>query len=221
MRPVNEYIEHTNLKPFITDRDVDTLVAEAKEYKFRGVCVPPFWVKRAQREIGSTNVRLVTVAGFPFGYNMTETKIEEIKLAIDNGAQEIDLVLNISALKINMDWAKIDLAKCSKLIHENNCGMKVIIEIAYLNESEIIHACKISQEAGADYVKTSSGFATQGSLEKKISLMRKTLGKNTGVMAYGGIRTYEQAVDAIDAGADLIGTSSGRDIMKELSLIRD
>jgi deoxyribose-phosphate aldolase len=216
MKPFNEYIEHTNLKPFITDRNVDKLVSEAKEYKLRGICVPPFWVKRAHREIGSANVKLVTVAGFPFGYNMTETKLEEIKLAIADGAQEIDVVLNISALKVNMDWAKIDIAKCSKMIHQNNCLMKVIIEVTYLNESEIIHACKISQEAGADYVKTSSGFATQGALEKKISLMRKTLAKSVGVMACGGIRTYDQVMDVIDAGADLIGTSSGVDIMKEL-----
>jgi deoxyribose-phosphate aldolase len=216
MKPINEYLEHTNLKPFITDRNVDRLISEAKQYKFRGVCVPPFWVKRAHREIGSAGVKLVTVAGFPFGYNMTETKIEEIKLAIADGAQEIDVVLNISALKINMDWTKIDLVKCGKLIHENSCLMKVIIEVAYLNDSEIIQACKISQDAGADYVKTSSGFATQGSLEHKISLMRKTLGKNIGVMACGGIRTYGQVMDAIEAGADLIGTSSGVDIMKEL-----
>ena len=218
MKPVNEYIEHTNLKPFITDRDVDKLVSEAKEYKLHGVCIPPFWVKRARREIGSENIRLITVAGFPFGYNMTETKIEEIRLAIANGAHEIDVVLNISALKMNMDWAKIDLAKCSNLIHQNNCLMKVIIEVAYLNDAEIIRACKISQETGADYVKTSSGFATQGALEKKISLIRKNLPENTGVMACGGIRTYGQLMDVIEAGADLIGTSSGVDIMRELSL---
>jgi deoxyribose-phosphate aldolase len=216
MKPVNEYIEHTNLKPFITDLNVDHLVNEAKRYRFRGICVPPFWVKRAKREIGNESIRLITVAGFPFGYNMTETKLEEIKLGMANGAQEIDVVVNISALKINMDWVKIDLAKCAKLIHENSCLMKVIIEIGYLNDNEIIRACRISEEAGADYVKTSSGFATQGSLEQKISMMRKNLGRNVGVMACGGIRTYDQVLDAIDAGADLIGTSSSVDIMEEL-----
>jgi deoxyribose-phosphate aldolase len=216
MKPANEYIEHTNLKPFITDRQVDQLIKEAKEYKFRAVCVPPFWVKRAQREISNGNIRLVTVAGFPFGYNMTETKLEEIKLGIANGAQEIDVVMNISAFKTKMDWVKVDLAKCSKLIHESTCQMKVIIEVGYLNDAEIIQACKISEQAGADYVKTSSGFATQGALEKAISLMKKNLSDNVEVMACGGIRTYDQMLDVIHAGADLIGTSSGVDIMKEL-----
>ncbi|MFL5728213.1 MAG: deoxyribose-phosphate aldolase [Cytophagaceae bacterium] len=216
MLPINEYIEHTNLKPFITDRHVDSLVAEAGKYKFRGVCVPPFWVKRAKREIGKENIRLITVAGFPFGYNMTETKLEEIKLAIADGAQEIDVVVNISALKMDMDWVKIDLAKCSKLIHDNGCMLKVIIEVAYLTDSEIVKACQIAESAGADFLKTSSGFATQGALEHKISLMKKSLSKNVGVMACGGIRTYDQVMDVIDAGAVLIGTSSGVDIMKEL-----
>lgn len=115
----NSIIEHTNLKPDIIGADVDRLVVEAKDFGFLGVCVPPFWVKRAKREIGTSNIILVTVAGFPLGYHMTETKLEEIKLAIQNGVDEIDVVMNISSFKMNMDWTKIELAKCSKLCHDS------------------------------------------------------------------------------------------------------
>src|SRR5688572_17264854 len=111
------YIEHTNLKPTLVIRDIDTLVDEAKQFRFTGVCVPPFWVKRARREIGKEKIILVTVAGFPLGYNMTETKLDEIARAIDNGADEIDVVWNVSAFKTGLPWTKIDVAKCSSLAH--------------------------------------------------------------------------------------------------------
>jgi deoxyribose-phosphate aldolase len=216
MKSINQYIEYTNLKPFITDRELDKVVSEAKEYKFHGICIPPFWVKQAKREIGNSPVNLATVIGFPFGYNVTEVKLEEIKQALAAGANELEVVMNISALKIKMDWTKIELAKCAKLIHDHSSLFKVIIETAYLTDEEMIRACKISEEAGADVVKTSTGLAPQGSMEKRISLMKKNLPSHIGVMACGGIRTYGQVMDMVEAGATRIGTSSGVEIMKEL-----
>lgn len=197
---LNRYIEHTNLKPFLTDREVDKLVTEAKEYQFLGVCVPPFWVKRAKREIGNASIKMVTVIGFPLGYNMTETKIEEIKRAMDTGADELDVVMNISAFKIKMDWFKIELAKCSRLIHDQEKLMKVIIETAYLDEEEIKRACKICAEIGADFVKTSTGFASSGAKVEEVLLMRKILPAKIGIKASGGIKTLAQAKAMIEAG---------------------
>ncbi|MEQ8245597.1 deoxyribose-phosphate aldolase [Fulvivirga sp.] len=162
MKNLNRFIEHTNLKPTITGKDVDLLIKEAKEHQFVGVCVPPFWVKRAQREIGDSDVQLVTVVGFPLGYNMTETKIEEMKLAIRDGADELDLVMNVSAFKDGMPWPKIEFAKSSKLCHEEGKILKVIIETAYLSDEDIVRACKLCNDAGVDFVKTSSGLAPAG-----------------------------------------------------------
>ena len=206
---VSSYIEHTNLSPVLTIKAIDTLVQEAMQYKFLGICVPPFWVKRAKREIGKENILLVTVAGFPLGYNMTETKLDEIKRAIDNGADEIDVVWNITSFKTGIPWTKIELAKCSKLAHDHQKILKVIIETAYLSDPEIEQACKLCADAGADFVKTSSGFAPAGATSEHIKLMRKSLPPAVGIKASGGIKNLQQALSLIEAGADRIGTSSG------------
>ncbi len=210
---IASYIEHTNLNPTLTDQSIDQLVAEARVHSFLGVCVPPFWVKRAQREISGSNVLLITVAGFPLGYSMTETKLDEIKRAIDNGADEVDMVLNISAFKTGIPWTKIELAKCSKLMHDNQKILKVIIETAYLSDSEIVNACKLCSDSGVDFVKTSTGFAPSGAKVEHIKLMRQWLPSNVGIKASGGIKTREQAIQLIEAGADRIGTSSGISIV--------
>ena len=208
------HIEFTNLKPTVTVSDIDRLVAEAKQAKFFAVCVPPFWVKRARREIGNDKIILVTVAGFPLGYNMTETKLDEIQRGIDNGADEIDVVWNVSSFKSGLPWTKIEIAKCALLAHTNHKQLKVIIETAYLSPAEIEIACKICADAGADFVKTSTGFAPAGATKDCIELMRKVLPHNVGIKASGGIKTYEQAVAMIEAGADRIGTSTGISILK-------
>ncbi len=210
---IASYIEHTNLNPTLTDRAIDQLVAEARAHNFLGVCVPPFWVKRAQREISNANILLITVAGFPLGYSMTETKLDEVKRAIDNGADEIDVVLNVSAFKTGIPWTKIEIAKCSKLTHNNQKILKVIIETAYLSDSEIIDACKLCSDSGVDFVKTSTGFAPSGAKVEHIKLMRKSLPSDVGIKASGGIKTREQTIQLIDAGADRIGTSSGISIV--------
>jgi len=206
---ISRYIEHTNLSPTLTIRDIDKLVEDARNYNFLGICVPPFWVKRAKREIGDDNIVLVTVAGFPLGYNMTETKLDEISRAIDNGADEIDLVWNVTSFKTNLPWTKIEVAKCSKLTHDRQKLLKVIIETAYLSDFEIEDACKICADAGADFVKTSTGFAPSGARVEHVALMKRSLPAQVSIKASGGIKTLEQASAMIDAGAQRIGTSSG------------
>lgn len=211
---IASYIEHTNLSPTLTIKDIDQLVVDAKQFHFLGICVPPFWVKRAKREIGVNKILLVTVAGFPLGYSMTETKLDEIKRAIDNGADELDVVWNISSFKTGIPWTKIEIAKCSKLAHDHQKILKVIIETAYLSDSEIVTACKICADAGVDFVKTSTGFAPSGAKEEHVRLMRASLPSSVGIKASGGIKTLEQAKQMIDAGATRIGTSSGIKILQ-------
>ncbi|HEY9008131.1 MAG TPA: deoxyribose-phosphate aldolase [Ohtaekwangia sp.] len=214
------YIEHTNLSPTLTIGTIDALVEEAKQFGFLGVCVPPFWVKRARREIGTANIILVTVAGFPLGYNMTETKLDEIKRAIDNGADEIDVVWNISSFKTHLPWAKIEVAKCSKLAHDHQKLLKVIIETAYLSNEEIVQACKLCADAGADFVKTSTGFAAGGARAEHIALMKNSLPPSVGIKASGGIKTLQDATGMIEAGATRIGTSSAVSIIQTNQLLK-
>ncbi len=213
MADLARYIEHTNLSPTLTIGDIDRLVAEAQEHNFFGVCVPPFWVKRAQREIGSSAIQLITVAGFPLGYQMTETKLDEIIRAIENGADEVDVVWNITSFKTGIPWTKIELAKCSKLTHDHQKLLKVIIETSYLSDNEIIEACKMCADAGADFVKTSTGFAPKGATTEHVRLMRASVPTTVGIKASGGIKTKIQAHEFIEAGADRIGTSSGIEII--------
>ena len=213
MKNIERYIEQTVLKPLTVDADIENLIAEAKKYGFVGVCVPPFWVKKAKREIGEAPIQLVTVVGFPLGYNMTETKVYETELAIQNGADEIDVVWSITAYKSEMNWPKIELARLAQVCHDHEKFLKVIIETAYLTDQEIVQACKICAEAGVDYVKTSTGFAPEGANEHHIRLTRANLPSSVGIKASGGIKTYEKAAKLIAAGADRIGTSSGVEIV--------
>ncbi|WP_143962749.1 deoxyribose-phosphate aldolase [Litoribacter populi] len=213
MNNLERYLEQTILKPTMTDRDLDQLVADAKKYNFKGICVPPFWVKKAKRDLGEVDTQVVTVVGFPLGYNMTETKVFETELAIKNGADEIDVVWSTTSFKTGMNWPKIELAKLATICHEQERILKVIIETAYLDENEIKKACEICSQAGVDFVKTSTGFAPSGAKLEHIKLMREILPSNVGIKASGGIKTYEQAVEFIKAGADRIGTSSGVEIL--------
>lgn len=213
MKAIESYIEHTNLKPTLVSADIDKLVKEARENNFFGVCVPPFWVERAKREIGDSNVSLVTVIGFPLGYNRTETKLAEIEQAVKDGADELDIVLNISAFKDTMEWAKIDLAKCNNLIHKHGKNSKVIIETAYLSDEEIKKAAQICVDTGTDFVKTSTGFAPAGAKAEHIRLIKSIIPEGVGIKASGGIKTKADADAMIEAGADRLGTSSGIDIV--------
>jgi len=214
---INRFIEHTNLKPTLTAADIDQLVAEAKEHAFVGVCVPPFWVKKASREIGEADIQLVTVIGFPLGYQMTEAKLLEIDKAIDTGANELDIVMNVSAFKTGLPWTERRPARCARPIHEAGMMSKVIIATAYLSDEEIITASKICADAGTDFVKTSTGVAGAGAKAAHIRLMRENVPSNVGIKASGGIKTLADAKAMIEAGADRIGASAGVSIMKELN----
>lgn len=215
MKNIGQFLEYTNLNPCITGSDIDQLVKDTKDNAIFGICVPPFWVKRAKREIGNDPTILVTVAGFPLGYNMTETKLEEMRLAVRDGADEIDMVLNISAFKDGMHWPKIELAKSSIFLHEEGKIFKVIIETAYLSAEEIRKACSICVDAGVDFVKTSTGLAPEGATLENVKLMREILPSSVGIKASGGIKTFSQARELIKHGADRIGTSSALDIINK------
>jgi len=207
------FIEQTNLKPDLTASDVEVLIAEAKEIAYLGICIPPFWVKKAARDLSGSSVKLVTVIGFPNGYNHTDTKLKEIEVAINDGAKELDIVMNISSFKTGMPWTKIELAKCSKLIHDSECLMKTIIETSYLSDQEIKDASRICEDAGVDFVKTSTGFSGAGAKVEHIRLMRSVLSPETGIKASGGIKTREQALSMIESGANRLGTSSGKQLL--------
>lgn len=209
-------IEHTRLKPDLTEQEIDRMVSEAIEFGFHGVCVPPFWVKRARREVGNSGIQVITVAGFPLGYSLTETRLDEISRVIDLGADEVDIVWNFSAYRSGMQWCKIDIARCTQAVHARQRIIKVILETSLLTENEIKEGCQICADAGADFVKTSTGFMGGGAEEKQIRLMRKILPANVGIKASGGIKKVEQAMNLIRAGADRIGTSSAIEMMKEL-----
>ncbi|HEL2554826.1 TPA: deoxyribose-phosphate aldolase [Streptococcus suis] len=209
---LNKYIDHTILKPETTQEQVEKILAEAKEYDFASVCVNPTWVALAAESLKDSDVKVCTVIGFPLGANTPAVKAFETKDAISNGADEIDMVINIGALKTgNYDLVLEDIkavvaASGDKLV-------KVIIEACLLTDDEKVRACQLSQEAGADYVKTSTGFSTGGATVADVALMRKTVGPDMGVKASGGARSYEDAIAFIEAGASRIGASSGVAIM--------
>ncbi len=206
-------MESTVLRPTMTGEDVDQLVKDAIMEQFIGVCVPSFWVKKVARELKDEDIQTVTVIGFPFGFEDTACKVAETKEAIKNGADELDLVWSQTAYHSGMNWPKIEIAQIAKLCHEEERILKVIIETAYLSPKQIQEACLICQDAGADFVKTSTGYAPSGAKVEDIQLMRKTLSSQTGIKASGGIKTLDFAIELIRAGADRIGTSSAKALM--------
>lgn len=214
MENISRYIDHTNLNPIITAKEVEKIVSEGKTHEFAAICVPPIWIRKARRDLGSANVGLVSAVGFPLGYQKTEVKLEEIRQSIKDGATEIDVVWNISAFKEGLNWVETELRKCAEVIHNNDKLLKVIIETAYLSHKEIEQACLICKNAGADFVKTSTGFAPEGAKIEHIKLMRAVLPSNMGVKAAGGIRDLSFALELIRAGADRLGTSSGVSIVE-------
>lgn len=215
MEDINRYIEHTVLKPNINRKDIEAAAKESIQYKFTGICVPPCWIKMVKETIGEEDILVVAPIGFPMGYSSTEVKLAEINKSIDDGADELDMVWNISAFKSNPGWAGSEIASCASVVHESNRILKIILETCYLNKDEIINACTICIDAGVDFVKTSTGFGPEGARVGDIKLMRNILPSHVGIKASGGIRDYAAAVSMIEAGADRIGTSSGSKIMKE------
>lgn len=210
---LNKYIDHTLLKPDASQEQIETLIEEAKKYEFASVCVNPTWVSFAAQALKATDVKVCTVIGFPLGANTPELKAFETSDAIQNGANEIDMVINIGALKSrNFDLVERDI----RAVVEAAKGtlVKVIIETCLLTDDEKVKACQIAQKAGADFVKTSTGFSTGGATVADVALMRKTVGPDMGVKASGGARSYEDALAFIKAGATRIGASSGVAIME-------
>ncbi|WP_078379646.1 deoxyribose-phosphate aldolase [Sutcliffiella halmapala] len=218
---IGELIDHTLLKADATKEAVVTLCQEAKEYNFASVCVNPTWVKTSAELLEGTNVKVCTVIGFPLGASTPEVKAFETTNAIENGATEVDMVINISALKdgdnelVERDIrAVVDAAKGKALT-------KVIIETCLLTEEEKVRACEIAVKAGTDFVKTSTGFSTGGATVADIALMRKTVGPDIGVKASGGVRDAQGAKEMIEAGATRIGASSGIAIVNGLTADSD
>ena len=213
MHKLNRYLESTLLTPTVTVQDIERLVREAREEQFIGICVPPFWVKKVKRDLRDEDIQVVTVVGFPFGYESTETKVAQLKAAIKDGADELDVVWSQTAFHSGMTWPKIELAQLSKICHEEERLLKVIVETAYLTPAQLQEACAICVDAGADFVKTSTGYAPYGARVEDVTLMRQALPSTVGVKASGGIKTLEAALDLIRAGADRIGTSSAKSLM--------
>ena len=209
---LNKYIDHTILKPETTQEQVEKILSEAKEYDFAGVCVNPTWVSLAAESLKDSDVKVCTVIGFPLGANTSAVKAFETEDAIANGADEIDMVINVGALKAGNDALVLDDIK-AVVDASGDKLVKVIIEACLLTDDEKVRACQLSKEAGADYVKTSTGFSTGGATVADVALMRKTVGPDMGVKASGGARSYEDAIAFIEAGASRIGASSGVAIM--------
>lgn len=209
---LNKFIDHTILKPETTQEQVEKILSEAKEYDFASVCVNPTWVSLAAESLKDSDVKICTVIGFPLGANTSAVKAFETEDAIANGADEIDMVINVGALKAGNDALVLDDIK-AVVDASGDKLVKVIIETCLLTDDEKVRACQLSKEAGADYVKTSTGFSTGGATVADVALMRKTVGPDMGVKASGGARSYEDAIAFIEAGASRIGASSGVAIM--------
>lgn len=210
---LSQYIDHTLLKPEVTEQEIIHLCKEAKEHHFAAVCVNPIWVKVCAEQLSGSDVKIATVVGFPLGATTPEVKAFETSQVVDHGATEVDMVLNVGALKSNhKDLVKDDIQAVVKATGKKAL-VKVILETGLLTDVEIVEACKISVDAGAQFVKTSTGFGPGGATVHHIQLMRKTVGADIGVKASGGIRDYETARAMIEAGATRIGASAGVSIV--------
>ena len=207
---IASFIDHTILRPDCTTDDIKKICSEAVEHHFYSVCVPPFYVRDAVRILENTSVKVATVVGFPMGYSPTVAKVEEMKRAIDQGTDELDVVINICAVK-NQDWNYLrnDIYSMTTAAHIKGKIIKVIIETGLLTEEEISKVCELCTEVKPDFVKTSTGYNGVGASLDSVRLMRKILGKNIQIKASGGIRDRETALQMINAGAKRIGSSSG------------
>lgn len=205
---VNKYIDHTILKPETTKAQILTLCEEAKQFNFASVCVNPTWVATCANELKGTDVKVCTVIGFPLGATFKEVKAYETKLAIENGASEIDMVINVGAAK-DQNWELVYEDIKAVVAAANGVLVKVIIETCLLTDEEKVKACEMAVKAGAHFVKTSTGFSTGGATAADVALMRQTVGESVGVKASGGVRTAEDMKVMVEAGANRIGTSGG------------
>lgn len=212
---LNQYIDHTLLKADAKKEQIKVLCEEAKKYHFKSVCIQPTWVKQAAEWLEGSGVEVCTVIGFPLGTNTSSVKAFEAKEAVANGATEVDMVINIGAAK-DQDWdlVKSDIAAVVEAVPAE-VVVKVIIETCLLTDDEKVKACELAEEAGADFVKTSTGFSTGGATVADIGLMRKNVSDKMGVKASGGVSNRQEALAMIEAGATRIGASKGIQIVTE------
>ena len=208
----NKLIDHTLLKQDATPEQIIALCEEAKQFDFMSVCVNPAYVPLVAKCLEGSDVKVCTVIGFPLGMNLTRTKVEEAELAIKEGADEIDMVINVGMLKAGHDQYVEEEIRELKAVAGQKV-LKVIIETCLLTDEEKVRACIASKNAGADFVKTSTGFSTGGATVHDVALMRKTVGPDMGVKASGGVRTHEDLLAMVEAGATRIGTSNGTKII--------
>ena len=209
----NKLIDHTNLKQDAQEADIIKLCDEAKEHHFASVCVNPNYVSLCKERLAGSDVKVCTVIGFPLGQTTTTAKIDETKDAIFEGADEIDMVINVSWIKDKRyDKVLYEIQRLKRYCHDRI--LKVILETCLLSDEEIVKACEIAKKAGADFVKTSTGFSKGGATVHAVELMRKTVGSDMGVKASGGIKTKEDMIKMVEAGASRIGTSSGVELVK-------
>lgn len=212
---IEKYIDHTILKAEATEDKVKQICKEAREYGFASVCVNPYYTKFVAEELKNTDVETCVVIGFPLGANTKEVKAFETAQAIEMGAQEVDMVINIGALKDKKyDVVKADIEAVVNAAN-GKAKVKVIIETCLLTDDEKEKVCLIAKEAGSDFVKTSTGFSTAGAKKEDVALMRRTVGNDIGVKASGGIRDYKTAMEMIEAGADRLGVSASLAIVEE------
>ena len=213
---ISSYIDHTILKPTTTLAEVQNVCAEAIQYQFAAVCIPPLFVKTAKEILNNSAIKVATVIGFPFGYSAIEAKVAEIVLAIIDEADELDMVVNISAIK-NNDWNFIasEINTIMPIVKSKNKIIKVIIESGVLTDGEIIKCCDIYGAAGVDFIKTSTGYAEKGATVQAVKLIRAHLTDLVKIKASGGIKTYQFAKELIEAGAERLGCSSSVKIVKE------
>jgi deoxyribose-phosphate aldolase len=216
-RSAAQLIDHTLLKPDAARDDLKTLCAQAVRFGFHSVVVNPCWVALAAAQLRGTAVSVATVVGFPLGSSLTATKLAEAEAALRNGARELEMVINLGALKSgDRTLVQTEMRCLAQLAHDSHALLKVIVENALLQQEEKILACALATDAGADFVKTSTGFAASGATASDVALMRGVVGHRIGVKAAGGIRTLAQLVEMVDAGANRIGTSSSVEIVREL-----
>ena len=212
-------IDHTLLRPEATAAEIRQLCAEARQYGFASVCVNPYWVPLAAHELLGTAVRVCTVVGFPLGANVTDIKVAEAEAAVRAGAQEIDMVLNVGELRGgNEEAVRRDIEAVTASAHRLGAIVKVILETALLKDPQKAAACRIAQSAGAEFVKTSTGFSTAGATVHDVALMREAVGPEMGVKASGGIRALEDLEKMVAAGATRIGASSSVKIVQAAPL---
>lgn len=209
-------IDHTLLKPEATPSEVEQICKEAIEFNFASVCINPAYVKLAKEKLHGSNVKVCTVIGFPLGATTTKSKVSEAEEAIANGAQEVDMVINVGRLKSrDYDYVENEIKEIADLAHSKRAIVKVIIETCLLSDEEKEKACLLARSAGADFVKTSTGFSKSGATAADVALMRRVVGSKMGVKASGGVRSFDDATRMIESGATRIGTSSGIKIISE------